>query len=78
VDEVMAPNYVYHNPDMEVKGPEGFKQFITMFRNAFPDLHVAIDDMVAEGDKVAACFTITGTHQGVVNGFYTYEFQIRG
>jgi predicted SnoaL-like aldol condensation-catalyzing enzyme len=36
VDEVMASNYVYHNPEMEVKGPEGFKQFVTMMRTASP------------------------------------------
>jgi len=68
VDEVMAPNYVYHHPQQEVKGPEGFKQFVTMFRAAFPDLHVTINDMFAEGDTVACLFTITGTHQGDLMG----------
>ena len=68
VDEVMASNYVYHFPGMEFKGPEGFKQFITMFRTAFPDLHVATDKMIAEGDIVAARFTVTGTFKSEVIG----------
>ena len=49
---------------MEFKGPEGFKQFVTTFITAFPDLHLTIDDMVAEGDKVALRITARGTHQG--------------
>jgi len=68
-DELFAPNYVYHGPiGMEYKGPEGFKQMVTMFRNAFPDLHVTVEDMVAEGDKVVSRFTFTGTHKGELMG----------
>jgi len=64
VDEVMASNYVYHFPGQDVKGPEGFKQFIYMMRTAFPDLHITIDDMIAEGDRVATRETLRGTHKG--------------
>ncbi len=64
VDELIAPSYVLHNPVMELKGPEGFRQYITTVRTAFPDYHFAIDDIVAEGDKVALRFTFTGTHKG--------------
>lgn len=64
-DEIMAPNYVYHGSGgQEFKGPEGFKQLITMFRTAFPDLHATIEDMVAEGDKVVHSLKMQGTHKG--------------
>ena len=68
VDEVMASNYVYHFPGMEIKGPEGFKKFVTMMRTAFPDLHVTINDMVAEGNMVASRFTLRGTFKGELMG----------
>jgi steroid delta-isomerase-like uncharacterized protein len=65
VDEIMANDYVFHmGQGMDVKGPDGFKQFATMFRTAFPDLHITIDDMVAEGDRVATRETMRGTHKG--------------
>jgi steroid delta-isomerase-like uncharacterized protein len=65
VDELVAPNYVYHFPGREeIKGPEGLKQFATIIRTAFPDFHITIDDMVAEGDEVACRYTYQGTHKG--------------
>jgi len=68
-DEIMAPNYVYHGSGgQEFKGPEGFKKLITMFRTAFPDFHVTVDDMVADGDKVAHRATMRGTHKGELMG----------
>ena len=64
-DEVLTSNYVYHSNTMgEIKGPEGLKQFATMIRTVFPDLHVTIDDMVAEGEMVAYHLTLTGTFRG--------------
>jgi steroid delta-isomerase-like uncharacterized protein len=67
LDEIMAPDYVYHS-FQEVKGAEGMKQFITMMRTTFPDLHITIDDMVAEGDMVAYRFTLRGTFKGEMMG----------
>ena len=64
-DETIHTNYVYHGSGgQEFKGPEGFKQFVTMLRTAFPDLHLTVEDMVAEGDKVAHRLTLRGTHKG--------------
>ena len=64
-DETIAPNYVYHGSvGQEVKGLEGFKQYVTTLITAFPDLRLTIDDMVAEGDKVAMRLTARGTHKG--------------
>lgn len=63
--EVMAPNVVDHDPAPDQgEGPEGFIQFFTMFRGAFPDLKVAVDHMVADDDNVSIAYTVTGTHRG--------------
>lgn len=67
-DEILASNYVYHFPTHDIEGPEGFKEFINMMRGAFPDLHVTIEDLIAEGDTVAACFTMRGTFKGELMG----------
>ena len=67
-DEIMATDYVYHFPGMDFKGPEGFKQFITIQRTAFPDLHVTVDEMIAEGNMVANRFKISGTMKGEMMG----------
>ena len=64
IDEVMDAGYVYHVPDNEVVGPDGFKLYVSMMRAALPDLKMTIEDMVAEGNTVASRFTIRGTHHG--------------
>ena len=60
-----APDYVLHStgvfPDMDLAG---YKQLLTAFWTAFPDAHVVVEDLIAEGDKVARRFTMRGTHQG--------------
>ncbi|MBA2409204.1 MAG: ester cyclase [Gammaproteobacteria bacterium] len=67
--EVMAPNVVDHDPAPDQgEGPDGFIQFFTTFRTAFPDLKVAVDHMVADEDNVAIAYTVTGTHRGDFNG----------
>ena len=68
-DDLIDANWVMHGTGgMEFKGLEGFKQFFTTFTTAFPDFHVAIDDMVAEGDKVVCRLTTRGTHKGDLMG----------
>jgi predicted ester cyclase len=66
VEELLDTNWVYHGPTgmPEFKGPEGMRQLATMCFTAFPDWHETIDDIVAEGDRVACRTTIRGTHQG--------------
>ena len=63
-DEIISPDYEYHGPAGEYKGPEGVKQMVQAFRVAFPDGTFTIDDMVGEGDKIAIRYTLTGTHKG--------------
>jgi steroid delta-isomerase-like uncharacterized protein len=63
VDELIAPSFVHHNfPD--ARGTEGFKRMIGMFKSAFPDMEITIDEMIAEGDRVATRGSFTGTHRG--------------
>lgn len=47
---------------------EGFKQFIKMVRDAFPDFHDTVEDLIAENDKVVLRVTCTGTHKGEFMG----------
>ena len=68
IDEIMAPNYVYHFPGMEIIGPDGFRQFATMMRTAFPDLNVTIDEIIGEGNLVAARLILRGTLKGEFMG----------
>ena len=49
-------------------GREGVKQLFTMFRNAFPDLRIDAQDVIAEGDKVVARVIMSGTHRGEYMG----------
>lgn len=65
VDEFFAPIYVNHEPNApQVRDLAAFKQYAAALFAAFPDLHVTIEDMVAEGDQVAKRYSITGTHRG--------------
>ena len=67
--ELMTTSNVFHGPiGMEFKGLESLKSTVTMYRTAFPDVHMTIEDMVAEGDKVAYRYTMRGTHKGELMG----------
>lgn len=64
-NEVVAPHCVDHDPAPgQGAGPEGFAQFFTSFRSAFPDLNIAVEHMIADDENVAFAYTVTGTHQG--------------
>ncbi|MGH2801203.1 MAG: ester cyclase [Thermoleophilaceae bacterium] len=68
-DELLAPDYVLHFPTMpEPLDAAGHKQLVTMFRSAFPDWSEAVEDVVAEGDKVVVRVTGSGTHEGDFQG----------
>jgi len=68
IDEIMAPNYILHNPDGPVQGREAFRQFAAGFQTAIPDLHVTVETMIAEGDKVVWRYLLRGTHTGDLLG----------
>ena len=63
IPELVATNYVNASAG-NIEGQEGFKQYITMIRTAFPDMHITIDDMVGEEDKLAVQISVTGTFTG--------------
>ena len=63
LDELCDPNF-----SLEGQGVEPFKAVIRAFRTSFPDLHFTIEEMIAEGDKVAYRWTARGTHQGEYDG----------
>ena len=68
IDEIFAPDFVAHEADQDIIGPEGVRQFILMLRAAFPNLHVNVEDVVAEGDKVVQRWRGHGSHQGELMG----------
>ena len=70
VDELIAPECINHEvpPGMNNRGPESIRQVVMMLRSAFPDLHFTIEELVAEGDTVAARVTLSGTHLGPFMG----------
>ena len=72
IDEMLAPDCRAHGlsgGDAPLIGTEGFKAFHRKFCNAFPDLKISVEDVVAEGDKVAARWKATMTHSGDSLGF---------
>ena len=67
-DEIIDTNCATHvqdpiTPDFG-RGPNGTRQLVSLYRSAFPDVQMTIDDIVAEGDKVMVRWTGRGTHKG--------------
>ena len=55
IDEIVEPDVVFHAPvPMDATGVQALKQVWTVLLRAFPDLHVAVEDVIAEGDKSSA------------------------
>jgi steroid delta-isomerase-like uncharacterized protein len=69
IDELCSPEFVNHSaPSGMPPNREGVKQVTAMFRQAFPDSYFTVEDMIAEGDKVATHKTFHGTHEGEFMG----------
>ena len=68
IDEMFAADGIAHglSEDAEnpLTGPAGFKPFHEIFRGAFPDVEVVVEDTIAEGDKVAARCSVRAKHSG--------------
>jgi len=67
-DEVYSADYLLHDPAGPIQGTEALKQFLTVFRTGYPDIHATIEEMIAEGDKVVWRYTVRGTHLGEFMG----------
>lgn len=66
VDKVYGDNIVYRSPHepMKVETREDYKQLVTKYRTAFPDLHFTVEDIVVEDGKIAVRWVFCGTHTG--------------
>ena len=65
IDEIFAPDYVTHSAQPGVPPTrEGFKQFVTAYKAAFPDLRYTIEDAIEAGDKVVHRVSVSGTMKG--------------
>jgi steroid delta-isomerase-like uncharacterized protein len=68
LDELTSADFVSHDRGNPSHDREGVKQIVASIRGAFPDVRFTADDVLAEGDRVAARFTMTGTHRGEFMG----------
>jgi steroid delta-isomerase-like uncharacterized protein len=68
VDELAHPEYIYRNPTEELRGAEAIKGLFATYRTGFPDFQVHVDERVADDDRIAEAFTMTGTHRGEFMG----------
>lgn len=72
VDELCASDAIFHTNDPLTpdygSGPKALKQIFTLYRAAFPDTKVTLDDLIAEEDRVVTRWTARGTHKGDLLG----------
>ncbi len=66
VDEFIAPDFV--DRTLQIRGLESFKKLLTIILKGFPDFHLTIEEIIAEGDKVWVHYTETMTHTGEYRG----------
>jgi len=67
IDELFAADgigYGLGDTDVTLRGPAEFKPFVGNLRGALPDIHMTIEDLIAEGDKVTIRISVEGTHKG--------------
>jgi predicted ester cyclase len=63
-DEYGIAHGLSDDPSNPIRGPQNFRPFHTTFREAFPNMVIVIEDMIAEGDKVVARCSVRGRHEG--------------
>lgn len=70
VDELMAPDFIHHGETLfpRIEGSEPIKAGVLGVKNAYPDGHTVVEDMVAEGDVVVCRLSWRGTHRGPFMG----------
>lgn len=69
IDEFISPDYVLRTAAEGMPNDrEAIRESIAMYVNAFSDLHISVDELIAEGDRVVGVFTFTGTHDGDLAG----------
>jgi steroid delta-isomerase-like uncharacterized protein len=69
IDEVVEPDALMRTPmPTDKTGAELLKEVFTTLLRAYPDLHITVEDLIEEGDKVVMRDTVTGTHRGDLMG----------
>jgi predicted ester cyclase len=69
IDELVAPDAVIRTPlPIDATGAQALKQIWAMLLRTYPDIHLTVEDVIAEGDKVVGRTTVTGTHRGEFMG----------
>jgi steroid delta-isomerase-like uncharacterized protein len=69
IDELVEADAIIRTPvPLDVTGAKALKHVWAVLLEAFPDLHLTVEDMIAEGDKVVVRNTVTGTHRGEYMG----------
>jgi steroid delta-isomerase-like uncharacterized protein len=63
-DQLINADHVHHFGARDIRGPTGVKALVAGLRQTFPDLHIDVDDLIAEGEKVAVRMTLRGTDRG--------------
>ena len=69
IEEFYPPDLVWHEPDQDIRGYEEARQFVSTFFDAFPDINITVEDVIAEGDQAVTRYTIRGTHRGETEEF---------
>jgi predicted ester cyclase len=64
IDEMMAEDTIIHGLQEDIRGPEAFRPFHRQFRSAFPDMHITVEEVLIDGDMLAARCFVAGTHTG--------------
>jgi len=66
LDKYIAHNVIHHDPydPYGAEGLTGMKRLISKNRHIYPDLHITVEDQIAEGSKLASRWTATMTHEG--------------
>ena len=64
--QIIAPDALFWAPTQAeaLRGPSGYLTLLAMLRSGFPDINWTLEETITEGNKVAARFTMRGTHQG--------------
>jgi hypothetical protein len=69
IDEVFQPDVRMATPlPIQATGAQAIKELFATLHRAFPDLHIAVEDLIEEADKLVARHTVTGTNQGAYMG----------
>jgi steroid delta-isomerase-like uncharacterized protein len=69
IEEFYPPDLVWHAPDQDIRGYEEARQYVSTFFDAFPDINITVEDVIAEGDQAVTRYTIRGTHRGETEEF---------